>query len=371
MNDSARSGEENSQALLLLAQKRLSSLISSLPVGIIIVSPEGQIEAVNPALLRLLDHDDDRLAGMPFNLLFKEIPWGQDVTVESVLRWFANQNKSAIELEIWNSYEELIPVDLSFQRFETAGKSRALAVLVDVTDRYRAERLKDEFLSLIVHDIRAPLSAVRAYLEVLEKNADYGQLTELGASRLDVSIQNLDRIVGLVSELLDLERLESRMVSLVIGKEKIEDIIEEVVASVRQLAERKQIELVIRADSIVLECDRKRMSQVLCNLLANAIEHSPVGSEICCKASQHEASLFVEVTDQGDGIPDSEKIVVFERFRQANSGARRGFGLGLAISKHIVRLHGGQIGVKNNVSGGSIFWFSLPLRQKEIQGSRR
>ena len=363
MSESPNTGGDNSQNLLLLAQKRLSSLIGSLPVGIIIVSAEGRLEAVNPALLKLLNYDDNQLAGMPFNQLFKEAPWGGDASLDALANWFATQDKSAIELEIWDSFEELIPVDLSIHRFETGGKPRTLAVLVDVTDRYRAERLKNEFFSLIVHDIRAPISGVRSYLELLSSKPEYGQLTNIGLEKLNLSIENLDRIVGLVSELLDLDRLESRMVSLRIERQEITDIIEDARALVLQLADSKQIRLEVDAQSIDVECDRQRITQLICNLIANAIEHSPDGSEIRIKTMQRDEEFLIEVIDQGKGIAESEKLFVFERFKQGSSGTSRkqGFGLGLAIAKHIVRLHGGRIGVNQNENGGSTFWCTLPL----------
>lgn len=365
MNEAMASKEDSSNpsSLLKLAQKRMSSLIGSLPVGIIIVSPNGEIEAVNPAVLSLLEYEENQLFGSEFNQLFKDAPWGLDLSSEALPSWFADQEKASVEVEVWTKYREIVHVDLSIEKFETGGAPRTLAILVDASERYLATQLKNEFLSLIIHDIRIPLSGVRIFLELLEGKPEYGTLTEKGLTQLRQSVQNVDRIVMLAGQLLDIEKLESGLVSLKLEKVSIEAIITESLNSVSQLADSKSISLSHDCAALNVECDRLRITQVLVNLLANAIDHSPEGSSIEIKTRREEHSLTVEIVDQGPGIPEFEKSKIFDRFKQGKAGLQRakGHGLGLAISKHIIELHSGEIGVKDNPSGGSIFWFALKV----------
>lgn len=250
---------------------------------------------------------------------------------------------------------------------EPVGGSDEIAELDDVFHEtaqtlQQVDKLKQEFVAMVSHDLRTPLTSLLATLTMLSKGA-YGELNELGKVRLQGSEASIKHLIKLINELLDLEKLDSGKLDLQLDETAIEVVIERAVQSVRSFAETQGVKLETANSDAVIQADADRLVQVLTNLLSNAIKFSARNSEVKITVLESNDWVEVRVSDQGRGIPESHLESVFDRFQQVaqdDSKVKGGSGLGLAIAKAIIEQHGGQIGVDSKEGSGSTFWFRLP-----------
>lgn len=251
--------------------------------------------------------------------------------------------------------DEIAELDVVFHQVaETLAEARK--------KREEIEQLKQEFVAMISHDLRAPLTAVRATLSLLQEGT-YGTLDDTGQSRVRAAEHNVNRLISLINDLLDIERMESGNLTLRLEEVPLAAIVEESIDSVRQLAEQKRIEWDVAVGDIDVQADYQRLVQVMVNLLSNAIKFSPQGQKITVSAQLNKDRAEVKVTDRGPGIPDSHRQAIFERFKQVEHASRESSGLGLAIARAIVQSHHGSIGVDSREGEGSTFWFKIPLNR--------
>jgi signal transduction histidine kinase len=232
----------------------------------------------------------------------------------------------------------------------------------------QAEQRKREFLAMISHDIRSPLMSLTGTLSMVVRGV-YGNLSDAGKSRVKDAENSADRIVEMINELLDVERLETGAFPLNYAAAPASDLIATAVKNVQQLAENKQITISSDCpDEAAINADAKRVVQVLTNLLANALKYSPEGSTIKVHVADSDNQLRFVVSDEGPGIAAEHQTTLFDRYVQVDSKANRemtGSGLGLAICKGLVEAHGGSIAVESEVGQGAQFKFTLPKEKQE------
>lgn len=244
-------------------------------------------------------------------------------------------------------------------------------VFHDMTEAIAASAAqKREFMAMITHDLRSPLTSVRASMEMMRIGAYDINFGAKGEQVIRGVEGNLDRLIGLINDLLDVEKLEAGQMDMKFQDVPVDYIIDQAVSALRDIAAASQVELV--APSCDLECygDDGRLVQVLVNLVANAIKYSPADSQVIIGCEPGETGwLKFTVSDQGPGIADDKRALVFERFKQVEGPSERkagSSGLGLAICKNIVEQHGGAIAVTGRPAGqgsGSVFWFTVPASQ--------
>jgi PAS domain S-box-containing protein len=242
----------------------------------------------------------------------------------------------------------------------------AVVVFRDITVRREIERIKDEFISVVSHELRTPLTSIRASLGLLESGV-LGTLPEDGRRMIEIAVRNSDRLVYLINDILDLERIEAGTMSL---HHEICDgaqLIACAVESVLPTATESSVTLTIGAGSAPLEADAERIIQTLTNLIGNAVKFSPRNStvHVCC-LRRHDEVLFT-VSDRGCGIPAPKLETIFERFEQVDSSHSRGkggTGLGLAICRSIVDAHGGRIWACSTPGQGSMLSFVVPAARR-------
>jgi signal transduction histidine kinase len=247
---------------------------------------------------------------------------------------------------------------------ETRGLLRALRY---ATERKRLERLKDEFVSTVSHELRTPLTSIAGSLGLLMGKA-VGTLSEPAGRLLEIAHNNSQRLVRLVNDILDIEKLESGHVVFDFKRVEVRSLVERTAESLRGYATEHRVKIRIEAAAAAgkVRADTDRLAQVITNLLSNAIKFSPPDSEVVAAVAQGAGSNFVRITvrDRGLGIQSDFKSRIFERFAQADAtNARRkgGTGLGLSISKQIVDRLGGEIGFADAPGGGTIFHVELPV----------
>lgn len=260
----------------------------------------------------------------------------------------------------------------------TPGIHHALTIVADrflIVLRYLAksreiEQVKADFVSMLVHDLRAPLTSIRGFTNVLNDGA-YGPVNPEQKSALEHVESGCDRLLGLIEDILDLSKLEAGKLQLHLAPLQLPPVAERALADLETLFTGKGIavDLQLSADLPYLLADGKQVTRVLVNLLSNAAKFTPAGGRVVLAADLDpeapEKSLRVSVSDTGEGIPPEMQQLLFGKFQQLPSRGifRKGTGLGLAICREIVTLHGGRIWVESPLGpeGGSRFLFTLPI----------
>lgn len=247
------------------------------------------------------------------------------------------------------------------------------ALTSDISDRKAIERMKDEFISVVSHELRTPLTSIHSSLKILA-TGKLGSLSDKGQRMLQIADEQTERLVRLVNNVLDLQRIQSGTIKMNKQACHTRELMVEAVQTMQTLAQEQGIRLLIEPGDFVVWADRDYIVQTLTNLLSNAIKFSPLNSEVILSAvikpqeqktppAQTISYITFLVRDQGQGIPQDRLETIFERFQQVDSSDSRkkgGTGLGLAICRQIVEGHGGQIWAESLWEQGSTFYFTLP-----------
>lgn len=235
-----------------------------------------------------------------------------------------------------------------------------LAELAEQTRlQMQTERLRNSLLSTVSHDLRTPLATITGAASALatQDSLSATQRRDLAESIVDES----DRLNRLVGNLLDLTRLEANAIDLNKELQPIEEVVGVALSRMDRALRDHEIDLHIDNDIPAVEIDAILMQQVLINLLENASKYSPPGTTIELRCWREADTLLIEVSDRGSGLPPGEELLIFEKFHRVPSQVRAGSGVGLAICRGIVELHGGTITARNRAGGGTIFQVRLPL----------
>ncbi|QKE85065.1 PAS domain S-box protein [Arthrobacter sp. NEB 688] len=243
----------------------------------------------------------------------------------------------------------------------------AVVILRDVEAARAVERMKDQFMAMASHELRTPLTSLRGALGLLGGGA-VGELPGPASRLVDVATASADRLVRLVGDILDTERLRTGRIVLRHTEGVVEDLIASAVADTSAARGTVGVRVVAPDGPTWVRVDPDRVVQVIANLLVNAAKFSPSGAEVSVTVSRDDSWATVEVRDDGPGVPDGMQERIFDAFVQADASdtrAHSGSGLGLAIARDIVRLHGGELATRNRAQGGACFTFTLPLRGTE------
>jgi signal transduction histidine kinase len=238
-----------------------------------------------------------------------------------------------------------------------------LELRLQAQERARVERMKNELVSVVAHELRTPLTAIRGSLGLLAS----GRLDPAGDSgrrMISVAAESSERLVRMVNEMMDLERLEAGAVQLHLAPVAAAELLQRAAELVASTPEGRQVRLTTHADpELMLHVDADRIVQVLVNIGANAARYSEPGGTVEYAAERRGPEALITIKDRGRGIPPDKIEAIFERFVQADSSDARergGVGLGLAICRSIVRQHGGLIWVASELGRGSTFFFTVP-----------
>ena len=228
-----------------------------------------------------------------------------------------------------------------------------------------ASRHKSEFLANMSHELRTPLNAIIGFSQVLREQM-FGEVNEKQAEYLDDILSSGSDLLSLINDVLDLSKVEAGQVQLEVAPFSLRGALERGVVMVRERATKDGVHVALAADPDidVVEGDERRIKQVIFNLLSNAVKFTPAGGAVDVSAAQVNGEVRVAVTDTGPGIAPEDHERIFEEFQQTETGFEQheGTGLGLALSKRLVELHGGRIWVDSEPGKGSTFVFTLPAR---------
>jgi len=257
--------------------------------------------------------------------------------------------------------------DISDRRTAEAERDALLSELAEQNERLRKlDRMKDDFVASVSHELRTPLTSIRGYLELVRED---GGLDEEQDRMLAIVDRNADRLLGLVTDLLFIAEVDAGKLTIERSPVHLADVAAESVEAATPRAQAGELGLHLEVDAeLVIDGDRTRLAQVFDNLISNAIKFTPARGRIDVRVFRAAGAAMIEVADNGVGIPEDERLRVFERFYRTSGATRdevQGTGLGLAIVGAITESHGGTVRVETTAGGGTTFVVRLPLAVRE------
>ncbi|MHB1160530.1 MAG: ATP-binding protein [Chloroflexota bacterium] len=335
----------------------LATVLSTMADGILIVDRKGRVVQTNRAAATLLGAPTPTMEGKTFVEVLR------DHELSAVLeRCLREATPSSGTAEVGPSRRFLRIVATPLRR----GQEGALALLQDLTEIRRMETVRRDFVANVSHELRTPLASLKALVETLEE----GAIAEPEVARDFLSKMHVevDGLAQMVTELLELSRIESSRVALSFEPEELEPLVRGAADRLAAQADRASLKLSVQlpADLPRVAANRERIQQVLVNLIHNAIKFTPAGGEIVVGALRRGDQVHIWVADTGVGITPDALPRIFERFYKADrSRSGGGTGLGLAIARHVVEAHGGRIWAESIEGKGSTFTLSLPVAGDE------
>ncbi|MDP1892390.1 MAG: ATP-binding protein, partial [Gemmatimonadaceae bacterium] len=343
------------------AEKNTITLVfNNFTDGIIILDEKDKIFLINPEAIKILELDTDRLLGKPFQFL-ADFPKAKPI--ESILSTgLKNISRKEVQLEK-NLITELSVIPLDLGRNTT----NHLLIIHDISKEKIVEKMKTEFVSLAAHQLRTPLSAIKWSMSMLKKG-EFGKLTKEQNQIVKNTFKNNERLIFLVNDLLNVERIEEGRYLYKIAMTDIREIVMLVTDSYKDEIKKRKIKIDFKEPhsfpQMMLDAEKIRL--VAQNFIDNAIEYSPEGGKIVITLKNDEKNIELKVQDFGMGIPKSQQDKIFTKFFRGDNATKVntiGSGLGLFLSKNIIEAHGGKIWFKSEENVGTSFYFSLPIKK--------
>ncbi len=359
--------------------KLFSEAVDAANEGVQIIDLDGNIIFSNRAVEAIYGYSPDELKGKHFN----EMNADPEFAGSAILQNLKENGEWAGELLVKHKDSRIFPVWLSISMIKD-NEDEPLAfigIISDLTERKKAEeirfdnvrlshasRAKSEFLANMSHELRTPLNSIIGFTELMKEKV-IGELNDKQEHYMDNVISSSHHLLKLINDILDLSRVESGKIELVIEKLHLSDIIYESLLLMKEKANKHNIVLKVDVDPALdlINADKLRFKQVLFNLLGNAVKFSkPEGGTVTVAAKKEDDMIKISVSDTGIGIKEENLGKLFKEFEQLDSGITKqygGSGLGLAITKKLVELHGGRIMVESRHGEGSTFTFYLPIER--------
>jgi PAS domain S-box-containing protein len=349
------------------AGRKLQLFSERAPIAVFELDPNATILDMNPAAENLFGYAAPELVGRswitmvlgPEDRARTEAWWGGFVAEAKPVTMIAERclRRDGLELACEWTLTPLADEEARVNSIVLQGR--------DITQQRAAERVRSEFTSTLSHELRTPLTSILGSLQLLRSGA-LGDMDKDQGELVEVAERNGQRLLDLINEVLDIEKIESGRLTLVPEPMALDALLNESVRLNQGYADRFRANLALHGEvpGVVVRADRKRLMQVMTNLLSNAAKFSPPNTAVDVNVSLRENVVRVEVSDRGPGIPEAFRSRIFGRFAQADSADSRikgGTGLGLAISKRLIELMQGRIGFEDRPGGGTTFFFELPV----------
>ena len=340
----------------------LDRVLETMGECLVVTGPDGTITRVNSAVCNLSGVGEDELLGQNCRDLFRA-PHGHVSLLDAL---GPDGSAQGLETELLARGGEAVPVMISVGAMEeNVRRSRSYVVVAaDIGERLRHEQQKDEFVTMVHHEVRAPLTAVRGAIGLLEGGVA-GELGERGQELVKIALRNSERMGRLVNDILASRKLDSGRMEFHFEKVEMMPLIEQAIDSTSAYAATHKVrfELQDGVPGAMVRVDPDRMMQVLTNVLSNAVRFSPIDDVVTVQASRRDQMLRVAVSDAGPGIPEDFRDHVFEAFARGEHEDwrhRSGTGLGMSISKGIIEELGGTITFETELGAGTTFLIDIP-----------
>lgn len=366
-------GLEDRQQQLEENERSVSTILDTAASPIITINESGTIQRVNTVTSRFFGYLEDELIGANISLLMPTPHRSNDDRNPQNDRGgdLPTMSRRGSEVSALRKNGTSVPVHVAVAQIQAKGETFFTCIITDLTEMRhldalrKVSNLKDEFVSTVSHELRTPLTSIYGALGLL-RNSVAGELPEKAQSLVNVAYTNSDRLIRLISDILDIEKISAGAMPYDFEPLDLGTVLEQGIEANRGYAEQLGVHLELSEGrkTFKISADADRIAQVLANLISNAAKFSPRGSVVTVRAAEFEDTVRISVIDRGEGIPEQFQDKIFGRFAQADTSDTRkkgGTGLGLAISKAIVEAHGGTIGFETVGGEGTTFHFDLPL----------
>jgi PAS domain S-box-containing protein len=358
------------------AEQNFRLAVEACPSGMVVTDQETVIVLVNSELERIFGYRRDELIGQPIEIL---LPESEREKFNQMRENFADQQikRDVSARQILSGQRKdgnAFPIEVGLNPIRSRDGLMVICAIADITERLQHERMKDEFVATVSHELRTPLTSIAGSLGLLIGNAA-GRLPEPAVRLLTIAHKNSERLVRLINDVLDIEKLESGRVVFDLRHVEVRSLIEHTIDTMRGFAEDYGVNIRLNPDSASADvlADPDRLIQVVTNLLSNAIKYSPRDKDVVVHVENRDDRVIrITVRDYGPGIPNEFRAQIFGKFAQANTTNSRqkgGTGLGLSIAKQIVKRLDGEIGFHDAQGGGTIFYVDLPCANQEVRMS--
>jgi len=334
------------------AEARFRSLFEYVPDTILLADAEGRYLDVNPAATLLLGYDRDELLRLSVpDVVAAEREW-----TEAEYERFKETGLWQGELHLRRKDGALIPVEVRATVVGLPTGNVFISVARDISERREREQQQQDFLAIVAHDLRTPLTALKGYASLMQRRKAYNERS------MAIMVAQAERLDRLVSDVLEVSRLDAHRLELHKSEVELTHMVRQCVAEAEDVAERHPVRVELPDHPITGWWDSDRICQVIQNLVSNAIKYSPNGEEVVVRAEESGDRVRVSVSDRGIGIPAEALPRLFDRFYRAENvqTGSKGLGLGLYIAKSLVEAHGGTMTVESTLGAGSAFVFTLP-----------
>lgn len=344
----------------IVQEEQLKAVLNSMVEGVIVLDKQGRILLVNKTIELIFNlKEKDIIGALPLEVIRNH---DLDVLLRAVLE---NQLTKEAEIEMVTPVERVFRIRAApFGEFSSERKG-VIAILYDVTELRKLEKIRSEFVANVSHELKTPLVAIKGFIETLLEGAINDKKNNI--KFLNIINEHVIRLERLINDLLELSRIESQKATLKDRSEDIKEIINYVLQILHAKIKKKKIivEVKIPKNFPLVKIHRYKIELVLLNLLDNAIKFNKDSGSIVISGKSNEDKVIVTIEDTGIGIPEKDLPRIFERFYRVDKGRSRelgGTGLGLSIVKHIIELYEGSVSVESELEKGSKFSFTLPYK---------
>ena len=360
------------QQALRTSEETFRSAMEDASIGMALVGLDGRWLKVNKALCHSLGYTENEMALLDFQTITHPDDLEEDL--EFLQKMLEGKIKTyQIEKRYFHKSGRIIWALLNVSMtHDSEGKpDYFISQIQDITERKEIERLKSEFISIVSHELRTPLTSIRGSLGLMIGTMTK-DLPEKVNKLIDIAHKNSERLILLINDMLDIEKIASGQMRFEIKSEVLKPLLITAIESNQPYADKFNVRLELGAvdDALAVKADAQRLMQVMANLISNAAKFSEAGSAIEITAAAKDGFIRISVQDHGQGIAEEFRTRIFSKFSQQDSSATRskgGTGLGLHITKQLVEHMGGMIGFETVTGKGTEFWVDLPKAEAQIR----
>ncbi|MEG3849845.1 PAS domain S-box protein [Microcoleus sp. herbarium19] len=359
---------QQAEATIREAERRWRSLLDNVQLIVVGLDRQGTVNYVNPFFLKLTGYTHPEVYGK--NWLENFLPPTNQSLIPTVFSEVLNPKEHPYyrnSILTKSGEEKFIAWNNTTLQDSQENIIGNISIGEDITERKKIDEIKDEFIGIVSHELRTPLTAIQMSLGLI-KTGVYDKKPEKARRMIEIALLDTNRLVNLVNDILDLERLDSGRAIVDKTLCKAADLMQQAVDGIQAIAAGQQISLIIIPTDAEVEAAADAIVQTLTNFLSNALKFSPANSTIVLSVEKQTDCVLFRVSDRGRGIPADKLELIFGRFQQVDASDSRekgGTGLGLAICQSIVEQHGGKIWAESILGEGSTFFFTLPLSSIE------
>ncbi len=345
------------------SEARARLILEAMPVGLLVLDLKGTIESANPLIATMLGYEQEDFAGRSLISLAAQsrpIDFERDIGSQAIGR--------AVEIAVARKNNSNFPAEILLREFESVEGPRFLCVMLDVSQRHEVERMKQEFVAMVSHDLRTPLASVQAFLTMVAEGV-YGGLPDSIFTDSQSADEHASKLLCLVSDLLDLEKMESGHFTINCEEFPIVRLIERAIESVRERIDRYGVEIQCLHSPGVVLADQERLVQAVGSLISYLSSTGWRGSAVSISSEENDDAVEIKVSGTGRALTREEQETLFDRFRylKGTTSGERG-DLGLVLAKAITTQHGGTIGMVGEGGGAKTLWIRLPNPTSALSG---